>query len=229
MTIASDVSKTRTQQAFDHLRQSVLEGKFLPGEKLRIDQLGKDVGASIGAIREALARLAAEDLVIATPQRGFVVAPISRKDLSQLTEVRVDVEIRCMLAAMAEGNIAWEGRILSLLHQLSALGPGPEDTKPVMSTEWHRVHEEFHSALTDACPNLWWLRLRQRLFIQSDRYRHYSRRLGTGQRNGAGEHEAIVEAVLARDERAAKERMSEHLWKTTNILLESDLPFSDDV
>ena len=221
-------AKSRTERTFAALRQALISGEFLPGIRLRIDQLGKQFDASTGAVRESLSRLTAEGLVVAEPQKGFVVAPVSRKDLSDLTEVRVELENRCLVASIQNGDLDWEGRIVSLQHQLRALGPDTSNGRPEFSAEWHVVHEAFHDALTDACPNEWWLRLRRQLFMQSERYRRYSGPLELGDRDVTAEHDRIVEAAIARDETAASEAMSAHLWATTKLLLASDLPFSDD-
>ena len=221
-------AKSRTEQTFASLRQSLIRGEYLPGTRLRIDQLGKKYGASIGAVREALSRLTAEGLVVSEPQKGFVVSPVSRKDLSDLTEVRVEIEIRCLHASMRHGDLDWEGRIISLQHQLKGLGPVLRDGMPTFPPAWHTVHEAFHEALTDACPNAWWLKLRRQLFMQSERYRQYSGPVNTGGRDVTREHDLIVQTAIARDEAAAAQAMSDHLWGTTRLLLGSDLPFSED-
>lgn len=221
-------AKSRTEQTFSALHEALIAGEFLPGSRLRIDQLGKRFDASIGAVREALSRLTAEGLVVAMPQKGFIVAPVSRKDLKDLTEVRVDVENRCLIGSIRNGDLNWEGRIISLQHQLRALGPATQNGRPEFSPAWHEVHEAFHDALTEACPNGWWLRLRRQLFIQSERYRRYSGPIELGNRDVTQEHDAIIEAAIAKDEKAAAEAMATHLWTTTELLLASDLPFSED-
>lgn len=221
-------AKSRTEQTFASIRTALVRGEFLPGTRLRIDQLGKQYDASIGAVREALSRLTAEGLVVAEPQKGFVVAPVSRKDLKDLTEVRVDIEVRCLSEAIKHGDLDWEGRILSLQHKLRGLGPVMKDGRPFFPSDWHSVHEDFHEALTDACPNGWWLRLRRQLFMQSERYRQYSGPVEVADRDLTGEHDAIVDAAIKRDAEAAAKAMSVHLWATTNMLLDSSLPFGDD-
>lgn len=228
MPAAITPARSRTERTLAALRSALVAGEFLPGTRLRIDQLGTQFDASSGAVREALSRLTAEGLVVAEPQKGFVVAPVSRKDLNDLTEVRVDVENRCLIAAIRHGDLEWEGRVIAQQHKLRALGSKSRDNRPQFFVDWHKAHEAFHEALADACPNRWWLRLRRHLFMQSERYRRYCGPIEAGERDVTKEHQAIVEAAIARDESAAAEAMSAHLWGTTNLLLESDLPFSDD-
>jgi DNA-binding GntR family transcriptional regulator len=104
----------------DLLREAIVHAEDQPGQKLRIDHLGKALNASTGAVREALSRLTAEGLVVAEPQKGFIVAPISQRNLRDLTDVRVAIETRCLEGSIEHGDLDWEGRVLSANHKLRA-------------------------------------------------------------------------------------------------------------
>lgn len=220
--------KSRTAQTCDVLRDAIVCATYAPGERLRIDLLCKTLDASSGAVREALSRLTAEGLVQAQPQKGFIVALVSRRDLIDLTEVRVEIETRCLEAAIKAGDIDWEARVLSIRHRLSALTATLKSQKGDETKEWHAMHEKFHTELVAACPNLWWLRLREQLYVQSERYRRLSGPADEGARDIEAEHNEITDAALARDAKAAKAAMKRHLEQTTKILLTSKVPFSDD-
>lgn len=220
--------KSRTARTCALLRDAIVRSQYKPGEKLRIDQLAKELTASSGAVREALSRLTAEGLVQAEPQKGFVVAPISRRDLEDMTEVRVEVEGRCLAGAIAHGDVDWEGRVLSVHHRLRALKGALRDPASREATRWHQLHGEFHNELTSACSNGCWLRLRNQLFVQSERYRRLSGPFDETGRDVDSEHDALAEATLARDVGAALGLMDEHLRRTTLILLSSRIPFSED-
>jgi len=219
--------KSQTARTVDLLRTSIIEARYAPGEKLRIDQLGKELDASSGAVREALSRLTAEGLVLAEPQRGFVVAPISRKDLEDLTEVRIDIECRCLAQTIAAGDVAWEGRLMSLQHQLRALEPSIYSPGSVEARKFHSLHHAFHAELTSLCGNSWWHRLREQLFLQSERYRRLSGPFDEQGRDISAEHDAIAKAAVSRDTQGAVQHMADHLRRTTEILLNSRIPFAD--
>jgi len=219
--------KSRTARTLGLLRDAIVHAHYAPGQKLRIDMLGREFDASAGAVREALSRLTAEGLVVSEPQKGFVVAPVSKRDLEDLTEVRIAVENRCLTDSIAHGDLAWEGRILSLQHQLHALEGAVHAYASPEADCWHALHDRFHDELAAACPNTWWLRLRRQLFTQSERYRRLSGPIESGDRDIAGEHEAIARAAIARDVAAATEAMKLHLQRTTDIILSSSLPFFD--
>lgn len=221
------VHKSQTARTLDALRDAIVRALYAPGEKLKIDDLTRALDTSPGAVREALSRLTAEDLVVAMPQRGFIVKPVSRRDLADLTDVRVTIECLCLADTITHADIEWEGRLLSLTHQLRALDGAISEPGSERAQRWHRLHEEFHRELAGGCPNLWWLRLRNQLYLQSERYRRLSGPLETG-RDIAAEHDAIAAAAIARDAPTAAARMEEHLRRTTTIITASNLPVWDD-
>jgi len=227
MPMTEQSHKSRTARTCDVLRDAIVHAEFAPGEKLRIDHLGRVYEASIGAVREALSRLTAEGLVVAMPQKGFIVAPISRKELIDLTEVRIEIECKCLARSIEHGDLEWEGRVASLQHKLRALHGAWDKQGTPEGAQWHQVHEAFHAELAAACDNLWWLRLRNQLYVQSERYRRLSRPWKGEARDVTAEHDAIANATLARDARAAQAAMREHLQGTADILLASPIPFAD--
>ena len=84
-TLASDV--------LHRLREDIISCVLKPGEKLRFEALRDIYGVSFSTLREALSRLASEQLVVAEGQRGFSVAPISEEDLHDVTDARVLIRI----------------------------------------------------------------------------------------------------------------------------------------
>lgn len=221
--------KSMTSRTYEMLRNAIVTAHFRPGERLRIDAIKDEFDASPGAVREALARLTSEGLVVAQPQRGFAVSLISRRDLIDLTEARVTIELICVESSIQNGDLAWEGRVLSAAHQLSRLrvSSAPESERSY-GESWHRYHERFHDEIASGCTNSWWMKLRKQLYIQSERYRRLSGPLANYDRDIDAEHNAISDAVLARDAETAKQRLAAHLRTTTEILLVSKMPFSAD-
>ena len=220
-------AKSRTIETYEVLRQSLLDGAYDPGAKLKIDQISKDLNVSPGAVREALSRLTSDGLVVSEPQRGFVSAPISAADLMDLTSVRVEIEINCLRRSIRLGNLEWEGAIKSVWHQLEHTPPTLDKTPNVMNPRWTDLHGAFHDSLISACDSVWRLRLRGQMFMQAERYRRMLVPYTKVRRDPHEEHKQIVAAVLARDADLACDLLPRHLNKTADILLSSDAPFSD--
>jgi DNA-binding GntR family transcriptional regulator len=74
------------------LRSAILSGAFAPGERLREEQLARVLGVSRGPVREALAELERQGLVVINRNRGAVVAQLSRDDLEELYTLRLVIE-----------------------------------------------------------------------------------------------------------------------------------------
>ena len=219
------MSTSKTSETYNALKSNLLNGTFAPGEQLRIDAITSALEVSKGAVREALARLTSDGLVDNTPQKGFVVAPVSAEDLIDLTEVRIELENRCLELAIARGDLAWEGGVLSAYHMLSHTPLEAEHggVNPV----WTARHGDFHDSLISACESRWRLRLRGVTYLQAERYRRMTRPKILERRDVDAEHKAIMEATLQRNARLACELMGRHLRTTMDLILGSDL-FGDD-
>jgi len=214
----SIMAQSKTAAVYETLKAELLDGFHNPGSKLAIDQIAERFQVNAGAVREALSRLTSDHLVIAQPQRGFVVAPVSVRDLLDLTAVRIDIETRCLRRSIECGTIEWEGQLLGTWHQLKRTRPMQDGA---VNAEWVRLHARFHDDLLAGCDSIWWLRLREGLYMQAERYRRMILPHARGGRDVDAEHAAILEFALARDSDSACAALSEHLNLTTTILLSS--------
>ncbi len=221
--MARPESGSLTAEAYSQLRAEILACRLSPGHKLIIADLCDQLGFSLGAVREALARLTSEGLVVSEPRKGFRVAPITESELQDITRVRATIESLCLESAIQNGDLKWEANIVSTEFELSKLSlQDPEDPARV-SDVWADTHKRFHEALVAACDSPWLLRLRELLFVQSERYRRVSVPLDRAKRDLVGEHRELAEAAVARDVPRATDAIRRHLEKTTRILIKSDV------
>jgi|HubBroStandDraft_6_1064221.scaffolds.fasta_scaffold405958_2 DNA-binding GntR family transcriptional regulator len=212
-------SPNMTQGAYEGLRADLLACRILPGKKLKIQELCTRFSVSLGAIREALSRLTSEGLVVAEPQRGFRAAPISASDLVDLTMVRVEIDSLCLRRAIACGDVDWESRLVAAAHRLARTPERAPDDPARSNEDWVEAHAAFHLALVDGCDSLWLIHLHALLYAQSERYRRLSVPFAISGRNVNEEHQAILNATLARDAETAVRLLATHLEATTHILL----------
>jgi DNA-binding GntR family transcriptional regulator len=203
-----------TEMTYATLRKDILACRLRPGQRLKIHEIAARVGVSPGAVREALSRLSAEELVVSEAQKGFRVAPLWADDLADLTRTRIDIETMCLRRAIGTGTIEWETRLVAASHRLSRL-PAPFD-----SDEWAAAHSEYHLALVEACDSAWLLRIRAVLYAQSERYRRLSlsEPKVRFERDINAEHREIVEATLARDADLACRLLTDHLLLTATLV-----------
>src|SRR5215208_2698694 len=109
------------EKTWRRIRADIVFGKLAPGEKLKLDRLKEDYGASVGTLRELLARLASEGLVVAEGQRGFEVASVSAENLREIAALRLLLEAHALEQSFRAGDMDWEGRVVSAYHKLSAI------------------------------------------------------------------------------------------------------------
>jgi DNA-binding GntR family transcriptional regulator len=211
-----------TQSAYERLRADVLACRLRPGERLRISDLCGRLATGLSPVREALSRLAAEGLLVAEPQRGFRVAPISAEELRDLTAVRIEIEGMCLRRAIAAGDVAWEERVVAAHHRLSRTPLREDGDEGRVGEAFAAAHTAFHRALVESCDSPWLLRLREVLYAQGERYRRLSVPLARRPRDLAREHRDIMEATLARDADRAAALLARHMELTAAILLEAE-------
>jgi hypothetical protein len=103
------------------------------------------------SVREALARLAEQGLVVALPQQGFRVRPLTLTDLDELTDARVEIETMVLRRSNERGDIAWESSVVAGHHQLAhtPITRPSED----LNAAWFTAHEEFHRSTLRGCGN----------------------------------------------------------------------------
>ena len=77
---------------FNTLRQAIITGEFVPGERLMEIALANRLGVSRTPVREAIRKLELEGLVVMIPRKGAEVARITEKDLRDVLEVRSSLE-----------------------------------------------------------------------------------------------------------------------------------------
>jgi GntR family transcriptional regulator, carbon starvation induced regulator len=214
ITVSSLVPISLTEQAFRKLRQDVLVGTFAAGAKLKLEELQAHYQFSSSPLREALSRLAQEGLVRADERRGFRVAPISLEDLSDITHMRLTLDIPALRSAIAHGDDAWEAAIVAAFHRLEKVESRLSDAPVVLDQEWSELHRTFHLALIAACSSKRQVAWSTSLFDQAERYRRLSARQRQMNRRKSTEHRKLMDASLRRDADTAAALLSEHILST---------------
>lgn len=223
-----------TQIAYERLRADTLSCRYKPGEQLKTKDLCESLHVSLGAVREALSRLTAEGLVVAEPQKGFRIAPVSIEELRDLTRTRIQIETMCLERAISLGDLNWESEILAAYHTLSRTPERIEtDGRVHLNDNWSAVHTQFHHKLIAACDSPWSLRIRHQLYQQTERYRQISVPFQVVTRNTNQEHFDLMNAAIARNVPRAAQLLAQHMEITMNIVIAglSELnadPRSDD-
>lgn len=205
--------ETRAGDVLLRLREDIVSCTLQPGAKLRFEALRDRYEVSFSTLREALARLVAEELVIAEDQRGFAVAPVSIAELEDLTDARVLLERELLRRSMERGHDDWEAGILASFHRMDRL-QGRLGERYFLDPDWIELHGQFHGALVGAAGSPVLLQVRQRLYRRASRYRRMSSQYRTLWRPKDVEHKQIMDAALDRMPEAL-DLIEQHLRETS--------------
>lgn len=213
---------SRSSQTRESLRNDILGGEWAPGTRLQVAQLSQRYESSSTVVREALTRLAGEQLVTFVPNRGFFVAKLTLDELNDLTELRCRLEGYGVELAVQRGDLAWESEVIAAHHTLERTPRRrPEDPHRI-SPEWLVAHQAFHAKILEPCAVVPLLELAATLADATVLYRQWTAPTQAAEsRDIEAEHRAILEAVLARDPAAAQQRLREHYRRTTEVIRES--------
>lgn len=212
--------RTKADEVYGRLRSDVLAGRREPGSRLPFAELCARYQASAGVVREGLSRLAEEGLVVATPQRGFRVIPLTADDLRDLTEVRLLNETLALRSAVVEGDSAWESRIVSAHGRLERTPQTGATDPALMDDAWVTAHSAFHAALLSGCRNRRLLSIALSMRDASVLYQRWTLSIGQDtDRDAPAEHREMLDAALARDPERAVAALRTHVDRTTEVLL----------
>jgi DNA-binding GntR family transcriptional regulator len=217
-------SRTRAIDTYRRIRQDILECRLRPGARLRSEELCEQYEVGISPLREALVRLSADGLAVLEEHRGYHVAPVSRADLLDLTRMRIELERMALTASIRNGDDDWETRVVAAHHRLSKTEAFVEGNR-ILGQGWEERHANFHRALLEACGSPWLLSFRDALYDHGGRYRRLSLQQGPSlSRPADTEHQDILQAALDRDVERACSLLTQHIQRTTDMLLAQDDP-----
>ncbi|MFD5228718.1 GntR family transcriptional regulator [Streptomyces qaidamensis] len=205
MSLDSPVSRRLlSDEVFHRLRDSIVRGELLPGEKVKDSELAERLGLSRTPVREALARLADIGLVEAKPGVYTRITTLNRRDvektlavLHSLDQLAIETAVPVMtdqdLRLMREANRDFERAV------------GANDTAAALDAD-----DRFHAVPITAADNPVLSRILEQLHPQIHRilYRKFSTLLGG--RNTIEHHDELVEICATGDARAAAELSGQH-------------------
>lgn len=211
--------RTRSSELFERVRSDILLCHLMPGSRLLFKDLTKTYGSGISQLREALMRLVADGLVILESHKGFRVAPVSKEELLDITQMRIELESMAVRMAIEKGDLRWEGNIMARYHEVSKL---PIFTAGgSLSEEWVTANDAFHRALHAACGSPLLIVFCDLLRERFGRYRRLWARFGNPTSDTLKDHENLVRSVVARDADAAIPLIRGHFTRTVHNILDN--------
>jgi DNA-binding GntR family transcriptional regulator len=209
LALVPSIQESIGENAYRRIRTDIIFGRAAPGQKLRLERLKDEYGASVSTLREILNRLASEGLVVAEGQRGFEVSPVSVQNLKEVAALRMLLEGHALEQSFATGDMEWEGRIVSAHHKLATMERRMSEGDQDETELWKRYDWEFHQALISACGSQVLMDAHATVFDKYLRYQMVA--LSFRGEIAAREHKILLECALTRDAATAKETLERHV------------------
>lgn len=221
MTADPHLPQTTGEQTYRRLRADIVFGRLPPAGRLRLDALRARYDVSIATLREALPRLVTEGLILFEPARGFEVAPVSARDLTEIAEMRALLECHAIGAAFARGDLDWEAGVVAAHHKLSRMEARMLAGDRSVSEAWKACDRAFHQALISACGAPELLAAYDRIF---DRFLRYQVLLVMFRgKVAAEEHDDLRDCALSRDSDRARAILTRHIGACVDYTVRNGL------
>jgi DNA-binding GntR family transcriptional regulator len=160
-------------------------------------------------------------MVVREENRGFRVPTASNDELMEITRTRCWLEEIALRQSIANGDSAWEERIVLAFHWLARAARSSDESNQTTSPEWEQHHRDFHLALISACNSKLLIDFCIELHQRSFRYRNLAEVVEYRDRHELDEHRVLQEVVLRRDADEAVELLIKHYTVTSKILIGS--------
>ncbi len=209
---AEDVSRSApaaggliAERAYRELRDRIITLRLAPGTALREDELMADLHIGRTPLREAVKRLALENLVAVQPRRGTYVTDVDAADIVHITEVRAELEGYAAELAARRMDADMRRAAEALLDEIERLGRG-DDQDALM-----RFDQRIHSFTWEASGNPYLIETLERYFSLSLRvwYLVLDRVPGLG--HAVHDQVDLMRALSERDASRARTIMREHV------------------
>jgi len=190
------------EEVAELLRERIFSGELAPGSWIDEMRLAEEYGISRTPMREALKVLAAEGLVTMKVRRGAYVTEVNDKDQRDV------YHLLSLLEADAAGVVATQATPAQLqeLQELHlALAQAVNDRE-----KFFEINERFHMRLLEIADNRWRDQMVADLRKVMKLNRHNSLLKSGRIEESLNEHQALMDALLARNAAASVARMQAH-------------------
>src|SRR5262245_48618280 len=203
--------RTLSDRLVEVLRDYILSGAIESDFPIRQDALASELRVSKIPLREALARLEQDGLVVSQPNRGFFVRPMSPEEAEEIYALRLKLEPDAAAKACLRAGAAEHERARQTV---AAFEGEAGRQQPTVGA----ANRAFHLALVQPCGHRLTTDIVARLHVLADRYvRKHLEPQGRVLRAEA-EHHDMLDAWVNRREARVRKLITEHLEPTLGDL-----------
>jgi len=196
----------------DQLREDILARRLSPGVRLVESDLTARFAVSRGPVREALRRLAAEGLIEHTPNRGALVRRLTRREIQELFQIRLELEGLAARLAAESVDPSERERFANAIRPIFAQGAR-------QACDYLQENAAFHEAIMRLAGNRQLRDLSMRLHLPLILAQVGETLTPDALCASVAEHRAIAKAILASDPQAAVAAIRAHLERAARLAL----------
>ncbi|HXN02545.1 MAG TPA: GntR family transcriptional regulator [Candidatus Dormibacteraeota bacterium] len=204
VVLHSKSARSQGERAYLLIRDQIVTLKLAPGSVIEEAGLRQELGLGRTPIREALQRLAHENLVSFIPHRGTFVCDINLTDLHRLTEVRVEMEGYAARLAAERAGANDRAAMEALMAELETIDES--DVRGLM-----RLDQQIHRQVYQVTRNAFLQAMLEESFNLSLRIWFLGLDRGVRLKEAVEEHRQLLDAIVSRDPKKAESVMRQHV------------------
>ena len=196
-------TRSRGDFVYESLRDAISDGRIAVGERVREEEIARNLGVSRTPVREALQRLHQRGLLVFGNGRGLVVAELSQHQVLQLYAMREILEGSAARFAAQHANAT---DVTILYRQQKELAEAKPDALLLVT-----LNRRFHQAIYEAAHNQYLMQTLNMLHDSLALLHNATFRVPNRRSESDEEHRRIVAAIEKRDPDAAEQAAREHI------------------
>ena len=187
------MSQTLADKAYNLIKKDIISCELSPGQHIRQSELAKRSAIGMTPIREALQRLSLEGLVHAIPNSGYMISPITLRDVREIYELRLTLEpLAARLASERGSDEQFEE--LCVIADFSYVHHDQQSY-----TNYLTLNRDFHCRIADISQNRRLARQIARLLDESTRLFHFTIHLKDRASAMREEHIQLASVISSRE------------------------------
>lgn len=207
----SIVVRTLSDQVFEIVREQIVTGRLPEDSPIRQDTLANELGVSKIPLREALARLEQDGLLTSQANRGYVVRPMTTRELDEIYDLRLKIEPDAAAFACVIATDEERAEVIDAFGRLDRAAANELGQVAIRN-------REFHSALVRPGKRDLTTHLVERLAVFAERYVVAHLQPAGRDARAHREHHQLLDAWLARDSKKVKSLLAQHIGATADDL-----------
>jgi DNA-binding GntR family transcriptional regulator len=195
------------EQIEKEVRSAIIKGRFKPGERLIESSIAAEMGVSRAPVREVLSALEREGLVVNIPRRGNFVVDFTQKDIEEIYNFRLILEIGALRNAMQRATQQDIDNMQELVNDLDEAMMRRDDIESIINLDM-RFHEHICLLANNSRLLSTWnsIRMQTQLLIGLSSKTHYSY-----PHEPARLHQSILNTFNNKDLTVAEKIITEHI------------------